>query len=76
MPEHLFYFLFCASEAQIFKSSSAANAAPTDTLAVPGGDQTPFKIQKNSRGETHMGGVEHSYDYSNVSSEFTPPVLI
>lgn len=35
MPELLFYFLFCASEAQILKSTLGANAAPIDNLAVP-----------------------------------------
>lgn len=55
MLEHLFYFIFYAFEAQILKSTS-------DTLAVPGGAQTFFKIQMNYRGWTRMGQVERSYE--------------
>lgn len=54
MPEHLFYFLFCASEAQILKSTLGANAAPIDNLAVPGDTQTSFSNTKELwRGNTH-----------------------
>lgn len=50
MLEHPFYFILHASEAQILKSTSAANAAQIDNLAVPGGAQTFLKTKMNYGG--------------------------